>query len=190
MTLLNVLFTSSALALGVLVNSVSPANALAVHGGNGLGARSAHSPNHNGIMKRKRSHKNRKRCVQQQPVGVDSSNSTSSTDPDTSTQTSTDPPAYTPPPPATNQANPAQTCGPGAKVGLAWGPSMPSNYIPNATTYKTCWYYNWSAWAADSSLTGSLKFVPMLWGADTVGDFMSQVIDTSVNYGIALAMNE
>jgi hypothetical protein len=67
---------------------------------------------------------------------------------------------------------------------------MPSNYIPNATTWKTCWYYNWSAYAADSSLTGSLKFVPMLWGQDTVGDFQSQVINTGTDYGIALAMNE
>jgi hypothetical protein len=67
---------------------------------------------------------------------------------------------------------------------------MPSDYIPNAITSKTCWYYNWSAWAADTSLTGNLKFVPMLWGQDKVGDFQSQVINTGTNYGIAMAMNE
>jgi hypothetical protein len=67
---------------------------------------------------------------------------------------------------------------------------MPTNYIPLATTAKTCWYYNWSPWAADSSLTGSLKFVPMLSRPDNIVDFQDQVINSATNYGIALAMNE
>jgi Glycosyl hydrolase catalytic core len=188
MTPLNVLITSSVVALGVLLNSASPANALVAQGGGGhLNAR---TPNHNGVMKRKRSsHKNRKRCVQQQPLAASSS---SDTDSAASAPSSTDQsaPANTPAPPSNYQANPAQTCGNGAKVGLAWGPSMPADYILNAITASTCWYYNWSAWAADSAVTGSLKFVPMLWGVDKINDFSSQVINTGTNYGIALAMNE
>ncbi|KIM33431.1 glycoside hydrolase family 128 protein [Serendipita vermifera MAFF 305830] len=203
MTLINVLVASSAVALGVLFNSAVPANALVAQGGHGLAARGvAHSPNHNGVLKRKRgTHKNRKRCVAQVPVTPSSSADNSQ---------------YTPP--ATggdsgsnnnnnNSGNnnnnsgsngnsgapstsPAPACS-GGKVGLAWGPSMPSNYIPNAITGKTCWYYNWSAWAADSSFTGGLKFVPMLWGYKSVGDFRSQVFDNpGANYGLVLAMNE
>lgn len=189
MTLLNALVTSSVVALGVLVNSASPANALVAQGGH-LNAR---TPNHNGVIKRKRSsHKNRKRCVQQQPLPASGSSVSVAGIPDPTDVVS--PPAVTTPAVTTPvyQGNPAQGCGNGAKVGLAWGPTMPSDYIPNAITSKTCWYYNWSAWAADSSLTGNLKFVPMLWGPDSThtGEFQSQVINSATNYGIALAMNE
>jgi hypothetical protein len=187
MSLLNVLLTSSVVALGVLVNSAAPANALVAHG-HGLNARSPST--HNAVMKRKRStHKNRKRCVQQQPLAASSSDSDSADSAPSSTD-STPPPANNTPAPATYQANPAPACGPGAKVGLAWGPTMPTNFIPLATTAKTCWYYNWSPYAADSSLTGGLKFVPMLSRPDDVGNFQEQVINANANYGIALAMNE
>lgn len=202
MTILNVLVASSAVALGVLLNSAVPANALVAGNGHGLAARNAHTPNHNGVLKRKRSsHKNRKRCVAQQPAtpsaSADSSaytppatgGSTDSTSNNNNSGSSNNNNSNGSTGTVTYPSNPAAACQ-GGKVGLAWGPSMPSNYISRAITGKTCWYYNWSAWAADSSFTGNLKFVPMLWGAKSVGDFQSQVIDSSANYGIALAMNE
>ena len=199
MTILNVLVASSAVALGVLLNGAVPANALVAQGGHGLNARNAHSPNHNGILKRQRTtHKNRKRCVAQQAINPSSSSDSSN-------------PQATPSgdnggnnnnnsgnnnnnsgnntPVVTYPNNPAQVCS-GGKVGLAWGPSMPANYIQNAASSKACWYYNWSAWAADSSMTGGVKFVPMLWGAKSQDEFRSQVVDSGTNYGIALAMNE
>jgi len=194
MTILNVLVASSAIALGVLLNGAAPVNALVAQGHGGLNAR---SPNHNGILKRQRTtHKNRKRCVAQQAVNPSGSSGASNPQPtdnsgnnnnNSGNNNNNNNNNNTPSVPVQN--NPAQVCS-GGKVGLAWGPTMPANYIQNAASPKVCWYYNWSAWAADSSVTGGAKFVPMLWGADKESEFRAQVMDSGANYGIALAMNE
>ena len=74
------------------------------------------------------------------------------------------------------------------RVGLAWAPDIPVQWMPNAIGPKVCWYHNWSPWAADSSLTGGVSFIPMLYGLGSA-DAFDQVTESN-NYGIAMAMNE
>ncbi|KAG8771628.1 hypothetical protein FRC15_003316 [Serendipita sp. 397] len=78
----------------------------------------------------------------------------------------------------------------GGKVGLAWAPDIPTNFIPNAKTGKTCFYYNWSSWPANTDLTAGLNFVPMYWGPGKDDEFRSNVAYSSNDYRVAMAMNE
>jgi hypothetical protein len=199
MAILNTLFVSSAIALGLLAQGATPVNALAAHG---LHARHAVTPNHNGMFKHKRNtHKQRKRCIAQQALNNTTtdtgdasynSNNTTTTDDETDNY-NTPAPAPTPTPAAASYTPPANNgagaCS-GGKMGLGWGPDLPSNYIPNAITSVTCYLYNWSSWAPDPSLLGSLKFAPMFWGSDHIDDFTDNVVNSGTNYGVALGMNE
>jgi hypothetical protein len=202
MAIFNTLILSSAVALSLLAQGATPVNALATPGAHGIHARHGVTPNHNGMLKHKRNaHKLRKRCIAQQSTttnanttdttdntggsSVDNNNYSYSVDnvtPSTSAAAS----SYTPPATTSN----APACSSGGKVGLAWAYDLASNYIPNAITGRTCYLYNWSSWAPDSSLLGSLQFVPMFWGGDHIDDFTTNVINSGTNYGIALGMNE
>lgn len=199
MAILNTLILSSALALSLLGQGATPVNALAAPA-HGIHARHGVTPNHNGMLKHKRNtHKLRKRCIAQQALGNTTAVTTTPTanttdtgddDNDNSNNYSTSPSASAPspsssPPPTNN----APACS-GGKVGLGWAYDLASNYIPNAITGSTCYLYNWSSWAPDASLMGSLKFVPMFWGGDHIDDFTDNVINSATNYGIALGMNE
>lgn len=198
MPILNTIIASSAVALSILAQAATPVNALAApHGHGHLARHLGTSPNHNGALKRKRNtHKNRKRCIaasqsisSSAPAPTDNgstdnsgNNNNGNTDTGNTNTGNTN----------TGSSTPANTpaCQGGGKVGLGWGPDIASNYIPNATTGKTCFYYNWSSWAADSSLTGGLTFIPMFWGTDHIQDFQDNVINAANSYGIAMAMNE
>lgn len=212
MAILNALLASSAVAITLLAQAATPVNALAAPA---HAARNAITPNHNGMIKRKRNtHKLRKRCVASQQASTpapsstpdnsgstdnsgsnnsgstDNSGSTNNSGSSNSGSTSSNNNSGTS---SNNSGGGVATNQPacsGGKVGLAWAYDLASNYIPNAITGRTCYYYNWSSWAADSSLTGALKFVPMFWGGDHIDDFQTNVIDSSTNYGFALAMNE
>jgi len=195
MAILNTIIASSAVALSILAQAATPVNALAApHGHNHVARHLGTTPNHNGVLKRKRnSHKLRKRCIAQTatsstdaspPASTDNGNNNNNgnTDTGSTNNNSGNTGTYTPP------AN-TPTCQ-GGKWGLGWAPDIMSNYIPNAKSSKTCFYYNWSSWAADASLTSGLTFIPMFWGGDHVEDFQSNVINSDNNYGIAMAMNE
>jgi hypothetical protein len=198
MAILNTLIASSAVALTILAQAATPVNALAApaHGNH---ARHAVSPNHNGMIKRKRNtHKNRKRCIaSQQNLGsTDTSNNNNGNNTPSSSQGSSDS-TYTPP--ATNNNNSgnnnnqasAPACG-GGKMGLAWDWQLSNDFIPNAVSGKTCWLYNWSPSPPSQAQLSGLKFVPMYWGpgSDHAESFSSNVLYSDTNYGLALAMNE
>ena len=80
MTLFKAVVASSAVALTILSQAVTPVAALAAPHAHGLSVRHAApgvSPNHGGIIKRKRNlHKQRKRCLAQNNNGTPSSSST------------------------------------------------------------------------------------------------------------------
>jgi hypothetical protein len=200
MAIFNTLVVSSAIALGLLAQGATPANALAAHG---LHARHAVTPNHNGMFKHKRNaHKQRKRCIAQAqnttatPTDTgdasynDNSTNTTSTEDDNYNNNTPVPTPTTAAAASTPPANNGAGACSGGKMGLGWGPDLPSNYIPNAITSVTCYLYNWSSYAPDPSLLGALKFVPMFWGSDHISDFTDNVVNSGTNYGVALGMNE
>ncbi|KAG8844815.1 hypothetical protein FRC20_003389 [Serendipita sp. 405] len=147
-------------------------------------------------MRKRNAHKNRKRCIAQNNAGSVTSSAVNTTPTNTGSNNSNN-----------NNNNNSNnnnnnnnnsngghaTNGPvcnGGKVGLAWAPDIPTNFIPNAKTGKTCFYYNWSSWPANTDLTAGLNFVPMYWGPGKDDEFRSNVAYSSNDYRVAMAMNE
>lgn len=204
MAILNALIASSAVAVTLLAQAATPVNALAAPA---HAARNAITPNHNGMIKRKRNtHKLRKRCVA--PAASSTTTPTPSAPADNSGGNNNNSGASTDNSGSNNNNNNsgsnnsgsnnnsggssyanAPACQ-GGKVGLAWAYDLASNYISHAITGRTCYYYNWSSWAADSSLTPGLQFVPMFWGGDHIDDWSSNILYSGNTYHAALGMNE
>jgi len=126
---------------------------------------------------------------------LDTSNTNNGNNNPSSSQGSSDS-TYTPPATTNNNSGnnnqaTAPTCS-GGKMGLAWDWQLSNDWIPHATTGKTCWLYNWSPSPPSAAQLGGLKFVPMYWGpgSDHAESFSSNVLYSDTNYGLALAMNE
>lgn len=182
MTLFNTLIASSVVAIGALIHTAAPVTASDIVAAGAHNHAARHATGHSGMVKRKRNtHKNRKRCIQQ-PTTPGNNNNNNNNNNNGGGGTTT--PPTTPSVPTSNLA-----CS-GGKVGLGWGPSMATNWMPNAITGKTCYYYNWSSWPAGSDLTGGLHYVPMFWGPGHEDEWTSNIINGGINYGVALAMNE
>ncbi|PVG04196.1 hypothetical protein CPB86DRAFT_778456 [Serendipita vermifera] len=195
MTIINTIIATSVVALGFVAQNAAPVNALAA--GNPHAARHAgHSTNHGGVLRRKRSsHKHRKRCIAQQvpsvssdlPAPTDSSNNgyqgdNNNNNNDSGSNNNNNNTPYVPP--ATGPA-----CS-GGKMLLAWGYDLSTTFMPSAITSKTCYYYNWSPWPTDPSLTNGLNFIPMFWSAKQHSEYHQNVLDNGSRPYAVLAMNE
>jgi hypothetical protein len=191
MTLFKAVVASSAVALTILSQAVIPVSALATPHVHGLSARHASpgvSPNHGGIIKRKRNlHKQRKRCLAQTNPGTPSSSSSSA--------------VSTP----TNSGNS------NGNTGGSGGGSQVSSWVCSNTNTKfaiamewmladnlaafrgnACGVYNWAAYQPDPNQLGNLQYWPMLARGDwtNVNEFQNNVLRSGTTYKWVLGFNE
>jgi hypothetical protein len=203
MTLIKAVVASSAVAFTILSQAVTPVAALAAPA-HGLSARHAHahpapgvSPNHGGIIKRKRNlHKQRKRCLAQNNPNTGATSSSSA-----SSSTPTD----------TGNNNGGSTGNTGSTGGNTGGGSQVSSWVCSNTNTKiaiamewmladnlaafrgnACGVYNWAAYPPDPNQLGNLQYWPMLARGDwnNVNEFQNNVLNSGTHYNWVLGFNE
>jgi len=162
------ILASTAIAvIAALTSGPSSANAL-VAGHSDLGHVARHfgasAPHHTVVHRKRNAHRQRRACIQH-PVGDTPGPSPS---PPANNPPANNPPANNPPP-ANNGAYAGRS-----KVGLAWAPDVPKEWIRNmvqSANGNIGYVYNWSPWKFEPEILAGAKFAPMLWGWDQVGQF-------------------